>query len=683
MQQTTMNESAIGVPGPLCSVCGDISTGIHFGGNSCESCKAFFRRSVQCLRYQNYKCSSDERCPVNIVTRKVCQFCRYTKCTAIGMKPKWVLSDQEREEKYGSRRKRFRENRATDEDPEILKYITKEEKLLIEDIAHALYQTRATYPLTFPNPESFKTVVQTCSNENVQTPPPSQQEKPPNPAANFTIVPIQRLVLFARKLKDFDQFSEDDKVSLLKGSAIEIIVCSANTLFDPKTSTFTNYLSRDQHTVVDNQIFSLDPILLKIWGADVFNRTKTFLTSMCSLNIDEITSTLLVPVMLFSPDRLGIQELDLVKRLQEKYALLLKKYMCWRYGVEQTEIIYPKLLLQMVNLRELSLSHAEIIQSFMASSSVNPLVQEVIIKPEMFRKPVPDSPSFSPDNDTMDFDKTPSNDNESLFGSDEEDFTKRKNYSSVDDDLDFDFDDFDESNPKNIWRKKRKYTDHNQFPLNFQTPVNELTITTTATNDFLNPQLNSQQIRPYDHQVPTPLTLQYDDLGFLSNGGLSPLNQFGQIPTTTQGFVPSPQSIQQLQELYRAHHSTTTNDRSSFDSPLRQYSTYSSTMSPVDINFFDEHNYLSSPSNLQQQPQQQNEQQFTQTISPSQTSTNPQSQQTTNPSEDFNQNNAEQQLLNAIHAHPNKRDLVLSLLRQMDQPDSSLSYKHQSDPSTN
>jgi len=239
---------------------------------------------------------------------------------------------------------------------------------------------------------------------------------------------------------------------------------------------------------------------------------------MCSLNIDEITSTLLVPVMLFSPDRLGIQELDLVKRLQEKYALLLKKYMCWRYGVEQTEIIYPKLLLQMVNLRELSLSHAEIIQSFMASSSVNPLVQEVIIKPEMFRKPVPDSPSFSPDNDTMDFDKTPSNDNESLFGSDEEDFTKRKNYSSVDDDLDFDFDDFDESNPKNIWRKKRKYTDHNQFPLNFQTPVNELTITTTATNDFLNPQLNSQQIRPYDHQVPTPLTLQYDDLGFLSNG---------------------------------------------------------------------------------------------------------------------------------------------------------------------
>ncbi len=54
-----------------------------------------------------------------------------------------VLTDQERAEKYGARRKRFRENRPTDEDPEIYKYLTKEEKLLIEDIAHALYQSRA------------------------------------------------------------------------------------------------------------------------------------------------------------------------------------------------------------------------------------------------------------------------------------------------------------------------------------------------------------------------------------------------------------------------------------------------------------------------------------------------------------------------------------------------------------
>jgi len=187
-------------------------------------------------------------------------------------------------------------------------------------------------------------------------------------------------------LKDFDLFSEDDKVSLLKGSAIESMVCSSNTLFDPKTHTFSNYLSRDQRAVVDDQILSLDPLLTKLWGEEIFNRTRKFLISMCNLHIDEVTSTLLVPIILFSPDRLNLKDLDLVKRLQEKYATLLRKYMNWRYGIEQTDIIYPKLLLQIINIRVLSLGHGEIIQKMMASSSVNPLVQEVIIKPEMLNK---------------------------------------------------------------------------------------------------------------------------------------------------------------------------------------------------------------------------------------------------------------------------------------------------------
>jgi hypothetical protein len=64
--------------------------------------------------------------------------------------------------------------------------------------------------------------------------------------------------------------------------------------------------------------------------------------------------------------------------------------MNWRYGIEQTDIIYPKLLLQIINIRALSLAHGEIIQKMMTSSSVNPLVQEVIIKPEMLKKPPPE-----------------------------------------------------------------------------------------------------------------------------------------------------------------------------------------------------------------------------------------------------------------------------------------------------
>ncbi len=173
---------------------------------------------------------------------------------------KRVLSNEEREEKYGSRRKRFRKNRN--------KFLTKEGKLLIEDIAHALYQSRVwvirsfstsdmseytkkiivmvillfvlflviryecldkkqigrmsnknertnriifhfrTYPLNFPSPSILfaNTSNPQSDNTNVQSP---NNEKPPNPSANFLIVPIQRLVLFARMLKDFDLFLPD------------------------------------------------------------------------------------------------------------------------------------------------------------------------------------------------------------------------------------------------------------------------------------------------------------------------------------------------------------------------------------------------------------------------------------------------------------------------------------------
>ena len=91
-----------------CHVCGDKSTGSHFGGISCESCKAFFRRSVQKSRHADYKCSYAAACHMNTSTRKICQFCRYRHCVRAGMKAKWVLSDDERYQKYGNRRKQQR-----------------------------------------------------------------------------------------------------------------------------------------------------------------------------------------------------------------------------------------------------------------------------------------------------------------------------------------------------------------------------------------------------------------------------------------------------------------------------------------------------------------------------------------------------------------------------------------------
>ncbi|CAF3579699.1 unnamed protein product [Rotaria sordida] len=696
MQQQTINsptdESGVGVANRLCSVCGDASTGIHFGGNSCESCKAFFRRSVQCNRFQNYKCSNEARCPVNIVTRKVCQFCRYTKCTAIGMKPKWVLSDQEREEKYGSRRKRFRENRTSEEDPDIYKYLTSEEKLLIEDIAHALYQSRATYPLQFPN--QLNQYLSSLSSETPPTPPPpspsssssSTSEKPPSPSANFLIVPIQRLVLFARMLKDFDLFTEDDKVCLLKGSAIEIMVCSSNTLFNPKTHSFTNYLSRDQRAIMDDQIMPLDPLLIKLWGEELFHLTKKFLISMCNLEVDEVTSTLLAPVILFSPDRSNIVDRDLVERLQIKYVTLIQKYMHWRYGVEHTEDIYPKLLLQIVKIRTLSLAHAEIIQKVMSTSSVNPLVQEVTAKPEILHKSTTDkmdslSLSSTPnDSDMLDYEKISSIDTESTMGSDDDDTIRKKNRSSIDDDGGYDNEDSNETDLRNIWKKRRKLTitqteitnleQNNNSPNLIRNPHNEIKhdFMRSNSNEFEKySNLNSPQKRPHDHQVPNFVPKFNDDL--TSQNRATSLRY---LPPKKQSALIKRHNSQE--QIYRSPLSSAS-DNSSHDqySQLNQIS--NTTMSPLTKqhyphdtyeNYRQQYNRISSPNFLQQQNEQHL---FHLSLANNQSPTPP----VQSPANHQSRSGAtldpdEQQLLDAIHAHPNKRDLVLNLLRQMNEP---------------
>ncbi len=83
-QQQPQQENHQQTDDTKCHACGDKSTGSHFGGISCESCKAFFRRSVQRNRWEEYKCSYSGECKMNTSTRKICQYCRYKRCLSIG-----------------------------------------------------------------------------------------------------------------------------------------------------------------------------------------------------------------------------------------------------------------------------------------------------------------------------------------------------------------------------------------------------------------------------------------------------------------------------------------------------------------------------------------------------------------------------------------------------------------------
>uniref|UniRef100_A0A0K0D8N3 Nuclear receptor domain-containing protein n=1 Tax=Angiostrongylus cantonensis TaxID=6313 RepID=A0A0K0D8N3_ANGCA len=74
-----------------CPVCGDRVSGYHYGLLTCESCKGFFKRTVQNKKVRMRSLLKglelpSSNCPVDKAGRKRCPRCRFAKCLQQGMK---------------------------------------------------------------------------------------------------------------------------------------------------------------------------------------------------------------------------------------------------------------------------------------------------------------------------------------------------------------------------------------------------------------------------------------------------------------------------------------------------------------------------------------------------------------------------------------------------------------------
>ncbi|XP_049572406.1 nuclear receptor subfamily 5 group A member 2 [Syngnathus scovelli] len=92
----------------LCPVCGDKVSGYHYGLLTCESCKGFFKRTVQ--NNKRYTCAENQECKIDKTQRKRCPFCRFQKCLNVGMRLEAVRADRMRggRNKFGPMYKRDR-----------------------------------------------------------------------------------------------------------------------------------------------------------------------------------------------------------------------------------------------------------------------------------------------------------------------------------------------------------------------------------------------------------------------------------------------------------------------------------------------------------------------------------------------------------------------------------------------
>ncbi|KAI4900215.1 hypothetical protein NFI96_011924, partial [Prochilodus magdalenae] len=323
-----------------CVVCGDKSSGKHYGQFTCEGCKSFFKRSVR--RNLTYTCRANRNCPIDQHHRNQCQYCRLKKCLKVGM-----------------RREAVQRGRMPPTQPNPGQYALTNGDPLNGHCYLSGYISLLLRAEPYPTSRYG-----------------SQCMQPNNIMGIENICELAARLLFsavewARNIPFFPDLQITDQVSLLRLTWSELFVlnaaqCSMPLHVAPLLAAAGLHASPMS---ADRVVAFMDHI--RIFQEQV--------EKLKALHVDSAEYSCIKAIVLFTTDACGLSDAAHVESLQEKSQCALEEYVRSQYPNQPSR--FGKLLLRLPSLRTVSSSVIEQLFFVRLSAVVRPFDKYTRIPP--------------------------------------------------------------------------------------------------------------------------------------------------------------------------------------------------------------------------------------------------------------------------------------------------------------
>ncbi|GBM05239.1 Retinoic acid receptor RXR-alpha-A [Araneus ventricosus] len=304
----------------LCSICGDRASGKHYGVYSCEGCKGFFKRTVR--KDLSYACREDRNCIIDKRQRNRCQYCRYQKCLAMGMKREAV---QEERQRTKERNENEVESTSSSQNDMSIDRIL-EAELRVEPKTEGLdasWFVKQECPVS-PQKDSVINICQAADRQ------------------------LYQLVEWAKHIPHFTELPLEDQMVLLKAGWNELLIAA----FSHRSVAVKDGIVLATGLVVHRNSAHSAGV------GTIFERVLCELVAkMREMKMDKTELGCLRAIVLFNPEVKGLKCAQQIENLREKVYASLEDYCKQNYPDQPGR--FAKLLLRLPALRSIGLKCLE------------------------------------------------------------------------------------------------------------------------------------------------------------------------------------------------------------------------------------------------------------------------------------------------------------------------------------